>query len=51
MLGQPISSMNVSGSGTIVDHSFTFPVGTVAGTYRIHVISDYDAEQKAIILN
>jgi hypothetical protein len=50
-LGQPIGGMDASAVGTIVNHSFQFPVGTPAGSYRIHVIADYDAQQKMIILN
>ncbi len=50
-LGQPIAGMGVSAVGTIVNHSFQFPLGTPAGSYRIHVIADYDAQQKMIILN
>ena len=50
-LGQPMVGMSVSAVGTIVSHSFNFPVGTPAGSYRIHVIADYDAQQKMLILN
>lgn len=50
-LGQPIGGMNVSSTGTIVSHAFQFPIGTPAGSYRIHIIADYDATQKMVILN
>ena len=50
-LGQPIVGMSVNNVGTVVNHSFQFPIGTPAGSYRIHVIADYDAQQKMIILN
>ena len=50
-LGQPVQGMNTSGMGEIINESFVFPLGTPAGSYRIHVIADYDAAQKLIILN
>jgi hypothetical protein len=50
-LGQPIAGMGVSATGTVVEHSFQFPIGIPTGAYRIHVIADYDAQQKMIILN
>jgi hypothetical protein len=50
-LGQPIGGMGVSGTGTVVSHSFQFPSGIPTGAYRIQVIADYDAQQKMIILN
>lgn len=49
-LGQPIPSMSVSGVGEIVSHQFSFPLGTAAGMYRLHIISDYGAQQVPITL-
>lgn len=50
-LGQPLQGMQVSGAGTNVTHSFTFPIGTAPGSYRIHIVGEYDARQSLIILN
>jgi hypothetical protein len=50
-LGQPIPSMSVQSVGEIVSHQLTFPSATAAGTYRVHIVSDYDAKQEQIILN
>lgn len=51
MQGQPLPSMSVSGIGKIISESFTFPVGSSPGSYGVHIISDFDATQKTIILN
>jgi hypothetical protein len=48
--GQPISSMNVSGTGTHAEHQMTFPAGLPTENYRIHIVSDFDAKQFSIIL-
>jgi len=50
-LGQAVGGMGVSGVGTVVDHTFTFPIGSPTEAYRIHVIADYDAQHKMIVLN
>jgi hypothetical protein len=49
-LGQPIPSMSVSGVGEIVSHDLYFPTGTATGTYRVHVIADYDVRHAQITL-
>lgn len=49
-LGQPIPSMSITSVGEIVSHQLTFPTGTAAGTYRVHIIADYDARQEQITL-
>jgi len=49
--GQPVAGMSVSGIGNSVTESFTFPLGSTPGPYSIHIVSDYDAIQKTIILN
>lgn len=49
--GQPISTMTVSGIGTIINHSFSFPVSSTPGAYLLHFVADYDLKQETIILN
>jgi PKD-like domain len=50
-LAQPINGMQTSGFGSTVSLPFAFPIGTQAGTYHLHVIADYDAQQVTLILN
>lgn len=50
-LSQPVPGMQQTGFGTSVSLPFTFPVGTPPGAYHVHVVSDYDARQFALILN
>lgn len=49
--GQPIPSMTQSGLGGDVELNFNFPIGTPNGSYKIHIIADFDANHKTIILN
>lgn len=51
MNGQPLAGMSVTGIGTSVSESFNFPFGSPTGPYVIHIIADFDAVQKTIILN
>lgn len=51
MQGQPISGMVANGVGDVISESFTFPGGLPSGTYVLHIIGDFDAEQTTIILN
>jgi hypothetical protein len=48
--GQLVNGMQVSGSGTQVEHQMNFPAGLPTGNYRIHIVSDFDAKQAAILL-
>lgn len=50
-LGQPIPSMSITTQGINGSHPFSFPFGTPNGIYRVHVIADYDARQKSILLD
>jgi len=49
--GQPMSSMTKTGIGKVISENFEFPFGAIPGSYSIHIISDFDANQKTIILN
>lgn len=50
-LGQPIVGMTDSGFGSSSTLLLSFPLSAESGTYHLHVISDYDAEQVTLILN
>ncbi|MES2555566.1 MAG: hypothetical protein V4604_05405 [Bacteroidota bacterium] len=51
-LGQPISGMTASGfATTALSIMLNFPQSAQPGTYHVHVISDYDAQQVTLILN
>lgn len=51
-LGQPVAGMTDSGFATpTLSLMLNFPQGTPPGTYHLHVISDYDAQQVTLILN
>ena len=49
--GQPIASMTASGTSNTIQQDFTFPVGTTPGAYVIHIVADYDADHRTIILD
>lgn len=51
MNGQPIPSMTQNGSGDDIELNFIFPIGTPNGSYKIHIIADFDANHRTIILN
>jgi hypothetical protein len=51
-LGQPVGAMTDSGfASPTLSLMLNFPQGTPLGTYHLHVISDYDAQQVTLILN
>jgi PKD-like domain len=51
-LGQPVGAMTDSGfASPTLSLMLNFPQGTPPGTYHLHVISDYDAQQVTLILN
>jgi hypothetical protein len=50
MFGQPLQNMASSGTAESVLDSFVFPASSPAGSYRVHIVSDFDAQQETIIL-
>jgi hypothetical protein len=49
--GQPMQGMQASGFAQSISEDFQFPVGSVSGSYIIHIVCDYDIEQETLILN
>lgn len=50
ILGQLINGLQLSSSGNQAIHQMNFPAGLPTGNYRIHIVSDFDAKQAAILL-
>lgn len=49
--GQPLNGMSTSGIGKNISLTFEFPLGTPAGSYLLHVVTDFDADSFVLILN